>query len=163
MLCGSVAMAVVNLEWSYEFLALVFIALVVVLSLLISVALLIWGILSRRGTRRFVGLCLLISIATYFLIVDRVGTKRMDETFRRGDEIVVALSAFRTRHERYPDSLPQLVPQYLSKIPCSAIRALVDHPFYYQISDVGGFELGFKAAIGGKCRRSESKAWECGD
>ena len=40
----------------------------------------------------------------------------LEESKRRGTEVVEALYAYRLQHDVYPDSLPQLVPQYVSSV-----------------------------------------------
>jgi hypothetical protein len=40
----------------------------------------------------------------------------LEETKRRGEQIVGALESFRARTGAYPDSLPQLVPEYIAAI-----------------------------------------------
>ena len=42
---------------------------------------------------------------------------RINESIRRGDTIVAAIKAFKQKRGVYPDSLKELVPEFIAKIP----------------------------------------------
>lgn len=59
-------------------------------------------------------------------------------TERRADTIIQQVYAYQKQHGRYPDSLAQLVPEYLPRVPSTAEGLLFPptfqyHPFEYQL------------------------------
>jgi hypothetical protein len=64
---------------------------------------------------------------------------------QRGDEVVAALEAYQKEHGRYPTSLPELQPQYISEIPALQNNPHAHFRFYYNRS-VSGYKLGFFGA-----------------
>ncbi|QIL74531.1 hypothetical protein [Hymenobacter sp. HDW8] len=54
-------------------------------------------------------------------------------TKRRADTIIQQLTIYQKQHGHYPDSLEQLVPQQLTKVPSTAKGLLHGRPFIYKI------------------------------
>ena len=51
----------------------------------------------------------------------------------RGDQVVSAIKEYKARHDRYPDALQGLVPDFLPSVP-KAKYALAFNEFYYRYS-----------------------------
>ena len=52
----------------------------------------------------------------------------------RGEHIVRQLEAYHAHEGRYPDSLTQLVPRYLPKVPSTATSLFTQRPYNYRLS-----------------------------
>jgi hypothetical protein len=50
-------------------------------------------------------------------------------THRRAERIISALAAYKQQRGRYPDSLAQLAPRYLPRVPSTAEGLLQPQPF----------------------------------
>lgn len=162
LLVGTAALSIAQLEWSFGVMAAGLLGLAWVSIVLAAIGSLCWGLFARRRTGLFAGAGLLLSLVLHVLVVRAVGTRRKAESIRRGDTIAAALSSFRAEYDRYPDSLPELVPKYLPEIPMTAMAALRQIPFHYRVGDQG-FELGFPAPAWLVCYRTESASWACDD
>jgi hypothetical protein len=163
LLVGAAALSIVHLEWSFGFAAAGFFGLVFIAVILAAVGSFLWGYFARRRIGLVIGAYLLLLVAFQVLVVHEIGISRKAESLRRGDMIAAALSSFRAEHDRYPDSLPELVPKYLPEIPNTAMAALHEVHFHYRLSDQGGFELSFPAPKWLTCYRNESIPWACND
>jgi hypothetical protein len=63
---------------------------------------------------------ILFAIGVIALIaVDLIERRNLRATVRAGDEIVDALEGYRATEGRYPQSLEELIPKYLSSIPAA--------------------------------------------
>lgn len=72
-----------------------------------------------------------------------------------GDQIAAALEKHWAAHASYPDSLSQLVPEFLGSIPTPSLGLCRSTPFWYTPSDrEGSFVLGFQASAGLAVMRS---------
>ena len=163
LLIGAAALSILHLEWSFGFAAAGFVGLIFLAVILAAVVSLLWGFFTRRRIGLLIGTYLLVLVVFQVLVVHEIDITRKAESFRRGDMIATALSSFRTEHARYPNSLAELVPRYLSEIPNTAMAALHVVPFHYTLSDKEGFELSFPAPRWLTCYRNESLSWACND
>jgi hypothetical protein len=83
----------------------------------------------------------------------------IDENEKAGERIVNALYAYKQAYGVFPNTLNDLVPDYLDKIPKTAGW----HDFFYATDPIESFILDFKAAPRTYCGYTDKlKGWECG-
>jgi hypothetical protein len=163
LVAGIAVFSTAYLEWSFGFVATALIGLAAAACVLTAVAALIWGVLARRRIGLVSGASVLLVLAVSLALVREIDRRRKTESMRRGDTIFAALSSFRTDRGHYPNSLKELVPEFLPNVPSSAGAVLRDVPFHYRVSDRDGFDLGFPAPAWRVCHRTESTPWACVD
>lgn len=163
LVISTTAFSVAYLEWSFGVGAAALLGLTQISFTAFGIGALLWGFLGRRRTMLIAGVYSLALVVLTTLVVRVEGTHRKAESFRRGDAIVTALSSFRAEHNRYPDSLRELVPKYLTEIPHSSMSALYEIPFTYRLKGTRGFGLAFPAPAWLICQRTESTPWACND
>ena len=75
-----------------------------------------------------------------------------------GDQVATALDEHWGVHGSYPDTLMQLVPEYLEDVPTASVGVLASVPFWYMSSErEGGFVIGYEALRGIAAMRDKGK------
>ena len=85
--------------------------------------------------------------------------------YQRAAPVIAALAQYRQAHGAFPDSLRELVPNYLADSALAVpTRTQEQYPLEYR-ADSGGYELAFRYVGPGMnvCRyRSAAAKWNCG-
>lgn len=81
------------------------------------------------------------------------------ENLQRADRIILALYYFKEERSSFPESLEELVPNFLPEMPTMANG----DGFFYTTKLVNGFHLSFRVRPGYGCGyTSRFERWECG-
>ena len=116
----------------------------------------IWQVVRRKldSAATVVGiLCVLAFVGAFcgaksgMYFADRLKSYYFNQAFQSAEPIINALGQYHVKNGQYPESLDQLVPQYLPRIPGTKISAAPD--FHYEKVDfakydeqaTGGYEL----------------------
>ena len=92
------------------------------------------------------------------------GTRRQ-HGYDRATPIIAALERFHAEHGTYPDSLPELVPNYLAPAAIAVPTAPKEAAPWRYVAETGGYTLEFKYFGPGInfCRYTSRRArWKCG-
>jgi len=115
--------------------------------------------------RAVMGLALAAAAGTLVscYIAETPGTGSRAETgYRAAAPVITALESFHRDHARYPRSLQELAPHYLSA-PATKLETYYVHGFRYNLRG-GSYTLGFRydaAAINDCDYDSKTKKWDC--
>lgn len=124
----------------------------------VGVAMLVAARAKQRAPIMTFGVALLLSgliggVLAFFLIRHQTASN-----MALGDHVAAALDEHWGAHRSYPDSLKQLVPDYLEEVPTPSAGVLASVPFFYTPSEQeGGFVIGFWATRGFAAMRSKGK------
>lgn len=160
---GTMVLANAWLEWSFGVLGGTVVGGVMMCVFATGIVAPIWAALTQRRGRLLVGASSLLMFVSTIIVVREVSLRRKAESMRRGDTIAAALASYQEDHGRYPDSLPGLVPMYLTQIPTSTMAAFSGLPFRYSRDADQGYALSFATPNYVACYRDKSSTWACHD
>jgi len=95
------------------------------------------------GCRKIVVLAVGLLLASTISACSNWTKENINESRRRGNEIISALEAYRAKHQSYPAKLEELVPMYLSEIK-SPLAGNGQWKYVTGGNEGKGFYLGFE-------------------
>jgi len=66
---------------------------------------------------------------------------------KRGDLIISALSEYHKSEGKYPDSLKELIPQYIDELPSEKMEGIRHHDFEYVVASEDSSFKGYKVSV----------------
>jgi type II secretory pathway pseudopilin PulG len=99
---------------------------------------------------RWVVTALLASAASVPLALV-IGSQQDRLTQKRSARLITALDSYRQQHGRFPDSLAQLGPRYLPRVPTTALGLWRPRPFQYapwpdSLAGAAAYSLGYRSS-----------------
>jgi hypothetical protein len=156
-------LVVVHLE-SFGFVASGLTGLLHLATLGLGLLLLVAGAIRANARLRSVGAAMLLGAIAAIVAMGLIHRSQQARSKTSGDAVCAALDAWHEQHGRYPDTLQELVPAFLSNVPTSAMGVWSTIPFRYQRDAAGNdYSLAFDSPAWIVCERGRSRPWRCDD
>jgi hypothetical protein len=156
-------LVVVYLE-SFGFVASGLTGLLHLATLGLGLLLLVAGAIRANARLRSVGAAMLLGAIAAIVAMRLIHRSQQARSKASGDAVCAALDAWHEQHGRYPDTLQELVPAFLSNVPTSAMGVWSTIPFRYQRDAAGDdYSLAFDSPAWIVCERGRSRPWRCDD
>jgi hypothetical protein len=114
----------------------------------VGVGMLVAGRLRSRPSRTAFGVALIVSGVIGGIFARYLNLNQVKANQNLGEQVAAALKDHWDARGNYPESLADLVPDFLVHLPVPSVGVLAS-PWYYTSSEqVGGFVLGYRAIAG---------------
>jgi len=155
----------VRLELAFDFLESGLVGALLLLVTLIALVLLGFGAIRKSRPLVIVSTYLLVGMLSSVVFSSAILDIQERRSFARGDQIAAALASFHDVAARYPNSLSELVPAHLERVPATSMGVFRRIEFSYSADPSGAdYGLGFPAPAFIYCRRTASRSeWVCRD
>tara|TARA_R110002072_G_scaffold46591_10_gene129211 strand:- start:241849 stop:242361 length:513 start_codon:yes stop_codon:yes gene_type:complete len=121
-------------------------------------AMLVAGRSKHRPAITSYGVALILSGLLGGVLAFVLNRNQVEDNKVLGDQVAMALEQHWGVHGSYPESLEQLVPDFLVELPSASAGVLGSTPFWYMGGErAGGCVLGFEAMSGIAAMRSEGR------
>lgn len=125
-----------------------------------------WVVGCRRRSRESIwaGSTLMFAVIVSLVVSSTIAGRQMESSRVTGDGVCAAITSYHERHGRYPKQLAQLVPEFLERVPVTAMGLWSEIPFHYRLDpDEADYTLGFDATFGLQCTRRRDTKWRTDD
>ena len=132
--------------------------LVWLLTAFVGGACFVWGAAKNQRHLLVRGAVICVALVVGTVVGNRIGAAQVLASKERGNRIAAGLSAFHAAEGTYPATLEDLVPDYLSKIPPTAMGLFRTQSFIYEKGD-GSYDLRFNGLVGTGFFRGPDAPW----
>jgi hypothetical protein len=115
---------------------------------LVGVGMLFAGRLRSRPSRAAVGVALIVSGVIGGSFARYLNLNQVKANQSLGEQVAAAIKDHRDARGNYPESLEDLVPNFLARLPVPSVGVLASPWYYTQSEQVGSFVLGYRAMAG---------------
>jgi hypothetical protein len=154
-----------RLEYALDFLGGGLAGALLALIMLLALVLLGLGAVRKSRPLIIVSTYLLVAMIASIVLGSVILEIQERRSFERGDRIAAALASFYDVAVRYPNSLSELAPAHLERVPATSMGVFRRIEFSYAADPSGAdYRLGFPAPAFIYCRRTASRSeWVCRD